>query len=133
MNTPKLINKEVWEKVITHNAKKKRSPKRKAPKALKKAKDVKVSSSMFAYVSMIDVHRAMHNYNSNILGSTPNSKVAAAWCAHIGVKSMQAKWFGYESWEPGRPGDYLLEVQDAHRFLQACIKWGWEPKWQQTA
>ena len=131
MDTPKPINKEVWEKVITHNAKRKRNPKRTDPKALKKAKDAK-GSSLFAYVSMIDVHRAMHNYNSSTLGSTPNSKVAAAWCAHIGVKSMQAQWFGYESWEPGRPGDYLLEVQDAHRFLQACIKWGWEPKWQQT-
>ena len=125
------LNNMVWEKATTHNEKKKRSQRKTDPKALKKAKDARPTSSLFAYVSMIDVHGAMQSYNSTICGSWNTTKVVDSWSAHAGIKSMKAMWYGYANWEPGCPGDYLVEIRDEKRFLQACIKWGWDPKWLQ--
>jgi hypothetical protein len=123
------INNVVWEKATTHNAKKKRSPRKKGPRALKKAKDARATSSTPAQgvyaVEITSMTRAMFKYlNSNRGGG---SFMAAA-----GIASMTTKWTVAQS-NQSYGGYYVVVVNDAHKFLCACIKWGMDLMQQQTA
>lgn len=117
----------VWEKAITHNAKKKRSPRKKDPKALKKAKDAKGSSTSSQEVHAVKINsmtRAMFKYMENNRYDVLYNN--SSFLAAAGIASMKANWTD--------SGDhYVVIVSDAHKFLHACIRWGLELMPQQTA
>ena len=129
MQQTNQINNMVWEKEITHNAKKKRSPRKMGPRALKRAKDARATSStptpVVHAVEITSMTRAMFKYmNSNRGG---DSFMAAA-----GIASMTTKWTVAQN-NQSFGGYYVVVVNDAHKFLHACIKWGMDLMQQQTA
>ena len=119
----------VWEKAITHNAKKKRNQRKMDPRALKRAKDAKAASSASSQevhaVEISSMTRAMLNY----MNSNPG---ASSFMAAAGIASMTTKWTVAQN-NQSFGGHYVVTVNDAHKFLCACIKWGMDLMQQQTA
>jgi hypothetical protein len=128
------INNVVWEKETTHNAKKKRSPRKTDPRALKRAKDARATSNTTVQgvyaVEITSMTQAMFKYvNSNRGGG---SWVGDSFMAAAGIASMTTKWTVAQS-NQSYGGYYVVVVNDAHKFLHACIKWGMDLMQQQTA
>lgn len=124
----------VWEKEITHNAKKKRSPRKTGPRALKRAKDARATSntpaSVVHAVEITSMTRAMFKYmNSNRGGG---SWEGDSFMAAAGIASMTTKWSVAQN-NQSFGGYYVVVVNDTHKFLHACIKWGMDLMQQQTA
>ena len=127
------LNNMVWEKEITHNAKKKRSPRKTDPKALKRAKDAKESNTSSQEVYAVEISsmtRAMFKY----MASNPESLLSknSSFLAAAGIASMTTKWTVAQS-NQVYGGYYVVVVNDAHKFLHACIKWGMDLMQHQTA
>ena len=122
------LNNMVWEKVITHNAKKKRSPRKTDPKAPKRAKVVKATSSTPSQevytVELTSMMGAMLSFMNSNGG-------AGSFMADAGIAYMTTNWTVAQN-NHSFGGHYVVTVADAHKFLHACIKWGLDPRQQQT-
>lgn len=121
---PEQLNTMVWEKATTHNAKKKRNPRKTDPKAPKRAKAAKVNKSTDQYVliPMADVHRAMSIYN-RMHDESCHGEEWASWTSYAGIVQIESQWTPAEEY-----GYYRLKIRDKHAFMRACLHWGWSPQ-----
>lgn len=124
MQPLKQLNNMVWEKAITHNVKKKRNPRKTDPRALKRVKAAKASKSEVKYVliPMADVHRAMGEYNRLQMYSTADQEWSS-WTACAGIYTLESEWYPDEE-----EGFYRMKIRDHHKFMMACVRWGWSPQ-----